>query len=153
MDLGTQFNILNKRVEVLAKNLGRLNHRHLRIDRTVGPNLKRQLIVVGLLANTSFFDVIPNASHRAVNRVDRNDTDLVIATTVLAGRNVAATIFDNHLHHEWDVFGQSRQRVIRVDDVNFTTSLNIVTGDRPSGAFLDRDDFHLIGVILDDQVT
>ena len=75
----------------------------------------------------------------------------MIATTVVSGGNVATPVFDDHFHHERNVFGQRRKRVIRVDDIDFTTGLNIVTGDWASGTLLDRDDLHLIGVIFDDQ--
>ncbi len=72
-----QLGVLHERVEVLAEDLGRLDQRHLRADRAVGPDFQRQLVVVGLLADAGFLDLVADADHRAVDGVDRDDADLL----------------------------------------------------------------------------
>ena len=46
-------------------------------DRPVGLDLHRELVVVRLLTDASFLDLVSHASHRAVDGVDRNDADLL----------------------------------------------------------------------------
>ncbi len=60
-DLRAELAVLHERVEVLAEDLGRLDQCHLRSDRAVGPDLHRQLVVVGLLADAGLLDLVADA--------------------------------------------------------------------------------------------
>ena len=55
-------------------------------DRAVGPDLQRQLVVVGLLTDAGFFDLVADADDRAVDRVDRDDADFLDVRAVLGRR-------------------------------------------------------------------
>ena len=114
-DLRAELGVLHERIEVLAKNLGRFDQRHFRRDRAVGPDLERELVVVRLLADAGFFDAVANADDRAVDGVDRNDADFLDVLAVLARRDVAAAVFDDHFHHERHVVGERGQDVVRVE--------------------------------------
>ena len=57
--------VLDERVEVLAENLGRLDQGHLRADGAVGPDFHHQPVVVRLLADAGFLDVVLHADDRA----------------------------------------------------------------------------------------
>ena len=75
----------------------------------------------------------------------------MIARAVLARRDVAAAIFDDHFHHERDVVGQRRDHMVLVDDIDIGIGLDIGAGDHARRVFLDGDDARRLAMILDDQ--
>ena len=127
---GPELGVLHERVEVLAEDLGRFDQRHLRMDRAVGPDFQRQLVVVRLLADAGFFDLVAHAGDRAIDRVDRNDADLVVARAVLGRGDVAAAVLDDHFHHERHVVGQRGEHVVLVDDLDVGIGLDVGAGDQ-----------------------
>ena len=64
-DLRARLGVLHERVQVLAQDLGRFDQGHLRVDRAVGPDFHDQLVVVGLLTDAGFLDLVLDADHRA----------------------------------------------------------------------------------------
>ena len=106
--------------------------RHLGRDRTVGPDFERQLVVVGLLADAGFFDVVPHAGHGAEHRVDRNDADLLNLLAVLGGRDVAAAVFDDHLDDERHVGRQRGDEQVLVDDLDRLVGFDVAARTSPA---------------------
>ena len=125
MHAGPKLGILHERIEVLAEDLGRFDQGHFGMDRAVGPDLQRELVVVRLLADAGFFDFVADAGDGAINRVDRNDADFVVARAVLGRGNIAAAVFDDHFHHERHVVGQRGDDVVLVDDLDVGIGLDI----------------------------
>ena len=126
MDLGTQFLVLDERVEVLAQNLGGFDERHLGADRTVGPDFNGQLVVVRLLADTRLFDLVADPRDRAVDGIDRNHPNFVVGGAVFGRRYVTTTVFDHHLHEEGDVVREMADDVIFIDDFHIGIGLHVV---------------------------
>lgn len=113
----------------------------------IGPNFQIQFVEVGFLPDAGLLNVISDASDRAVDRINRNDTNFMLNGTVLTGRHIAPTTFQNHFHHKWHVIGQSCQHQIFVDDLDFTASYHICSGDRTCFRFFNGDHFHLINAL------
>jgi hypothetical protein len=53
---------------MLAKNLGGLDERHLRGHGSIGPDLQRQTVIVRLLADTRFLDLVLDTKRQLVQR-------------------------------------------------------------------------------------
>src|SRR4051812_29249041 len=125
---------------MLAQDLGRLDDRHFGCDRTVGPNLEREFVVVSFLADARFFDAIANTDHRAVNGVDWNDADFLDVLAMLRGRDVAAAIFNDHFHDERYVDGKGRQDMARIQHFDRFVGFNIASEYRAGGALFHAQD-------------
>ena len=146
-----QFVVLHERVQVLAEDLGRLDQRHLRRDRAVGPDFDGQLVVVGLLADAGFLDLVANANHRAERGVDRNNADLLRLRRVLRGRHVSAAVLHHHFQQERHVLGQRGDHEILVDDFDLVVGADVGAGDRAFLVLLDPHDAGLLAVVLHHQ--
>src|SRR5215210_9167408 len=68
------------------EDLGRLAQRVLRLDRAVGLDVERELVVVGALADAGLLDRVRDAAHGREDRVDRDDADGLVGGLVLLGR-------------------------------------------------------------------
>jgi hypothetical protein len=148
MDLRAEAGVLHEGREMLPQNLRRFDQRHLRTQRAVRPKLQRELVVVGLLADASFLDVVTHARHRAEHRVDRDDADLLNFLAVLGGRNVPAAILHDHFDDERHVLRQRRDQQVLVDDVHRLVGFDIRRAHFAGGAPLDADDLRRIAVVL-----
>ena len=82
------------------EDLGRLAQRGLRVDRAVGLDVERQLVVVGALADAGLLDGVGDAADRREDRVDRDDADRLVGRLVLLGRAVAAAAADRQVQLE-----------------------------------------------------
>ena len=151
MHHGPQFLVLDERIEVFAENLGRLDQGHFRIDRAVGPNLHRQLVVVGLVSHAGLFDLVADLDHRAEGRVDRDNADFLRLRRVLRGRNIPAAVLDDHLQQERHVVGQRRDHVLLVDHLDLLVRHDVGARHRAAGVLLDPDHSRLLAVVLHHQ--
>ena len=70
---------------------------------------------------------------------------------MLARRDVAASILDDHLQFERHVIGERGQHEVLVDHFNRVVGDDVGTRDRPLGAPLDPNHTRGIAVILDHQ--
>ena len=68
--------------ELADEDLGRLAERVLRIDRAVGRDVERELVVVGALTDAGSLDLVRDAAHRREDRVHRDDADRVLRAAV-----------------------------------------------------------------------
>ena len=138
-------------VRCFRRNLCCFHQSHFRTDRTVGENLDGQLVVVGLLADTSLFHFVSNPSYRAVNGVDRDDADLLDILAMLCGRDIPPAIFHNHFDDELNVFGKGRQYQVLVDDLYRLVAFDVGCRNGPSRILLDAKHLRTFAVVLDDQ--
>src|SRR5262245_36018339 len=136
---------------MLAKDLGRLDERHLRGRGAVSPDLHDQAVVVGPLADAGLLDLVLDADDRRETGVHRNDADLALLAGVLVGGAVAATILDGHLNDERHVVGQRRDYVFRVNDLDVRVVLDIGRFDHALLVTVDADRSRLVRVVFYDQ--
>src|SRR3954454_18609179 len=64
------------------EDLGGLAQRGLRVDRPVGLDVERELVVVGALADARLLDRVRHAAHGREDRVDRDDADRLVGRLV-----------------------------------------------------------------------
>ena len=131
---------------MLAEDLARLDHRHLRRDRPVRPDLQDQPVVVGLLADAGVLGGVADAGDRRVVAVDRDRADLLLLDVldVLRRRDVAAALVDRQRHVEHHVVGQRRDHQVLVDHGDGGVGLDHAGGD---GAGLLRVQPHRLGLV------
>ena len=60
------------------QDLGGLAQRGVRVDRAVGLDVERELVVVGLLTDTGLLDVVGDTTDRREDRVDRDHADRLV---------------------------------------------------------------------------
>ena len=112
-------------VQVVANQLGRERHRVARRHRAVGPDVDRQLVVVGVLADARRLDQVVDLLDRRVDRVDRDPADAEILVEVLVGRDVAAAALDAQLHVQLAVLGDGRDVRVRLEDFDVGVGLDV----------------------------
>ena len=150
-DARAEFRVLNERVEVLAQDLGRFDHRHFRMNRAVGPNLQRQLVVVRFLSDACLVDRVADTNHRAEHGVDRDDADLLHVGAVLGRGYITASVLDHHFNQQRRLFGQIGDDVVLVDDVDVVVGDHIAAGHRSRLALFDAHHLGAVGLVLDNQ--
>ena len=121
------------------------------MNRTVGPDLHDQLVVIGLLPNSGFFNFVANSRHRAENSIDWDNANFVLSGAVLCCWDITATVLDNHFHHERSIIGQRRDHMISVDHFDISIRLDIGTSNRAGFILFHRDDTSRFTVIFHDQ--
>ena len=86
--------LVGEQHEVLDEDGSRLFQRLLRMDGTIGGDVERQFLIVGLLLDTIVGDLVLHVLYRRVDGVDSDDTNGVIAFLVLLGGDIATTFLD-----------------------------------------------------------
>src|SRR5664279_53840 len=74
--------------ELADQDLGSLAERVLRVDRAVGRDVERQLVVVGALTDAGGLDLVGDAAHGREDRIDRDHADGVLRAAVELGGHV-----------------------------------------------------------------
>ena len=123
--------------ELADQDLGRLGERVLRLDRAVGRDVERELVVVGALPDAGGLDRVRDAAHRREDRVDRDDADRVLRPAVQLGRRVAAAAADRQRQLEPAAVGEVRDLELRVEDLELGRRLD-VGGRDDAGALASR---------------
>ena len=131
-------------VQVIAHQLGGQRHGVVRRHRAVGPDIERQLVVVGGLAQTRRLDEVVHLLHRRVHRVNRNPADAEVLVEVLVGRDIAAPALDPQLHVQLAALGDGRNVCIRLEDFDVGVGLDVA---RPHFAGLVDAEVQRLGVV------
>src|SRR6266436_4740758 len=97
----------------------------LRLDRSVCPNLQRQLVIIGILTQASGFDVVVDLLDRRMNRVDRDVPDRQVFVVVPLRGDVTASAFQTHLDNKRSAFRDRRYMDIRIQDLDFGVGLDL----------------------------
>src|SRR3954471_6285978 len=100
------------------EDLGGLAQRGHRLDRAVGLDVERELVVVGALADAGLLDRVRNAAHRREDRVDRDDADRLIRGLVLLSGAVAAATADREVQLELGLLLERGDVRVRVEDLD-----------------------------------
>src|SRR3954452_23678358 len=115
--------------QLLDEDLGRLAQRARRVDRAVGLDLERELVVVGALADARALDRIGDATHGREDRVDRDDADRLVGRLVLLRWAVAAPAPDRHVHLELGLGLQRRDVHVGVEDLHAGRQVDVLGRD------------------------
>ena len=123
--------------ELADQDLRRLAEGVLRVDRAVGRDVERELVVVGALADTGRLDLVGHAANRREDRVDRDDADRVLRPAVELRRDVAASAADRQRHLEPAVAREVGDLELRIEDLELCRRLDV--GRRDGARALLRD--------------
>src|SRR3954451_12286807 len=115
--------------QLLDEDLGRLAQRAGRVDRAVGLDLERELVVVGALPDARALDRVGHTTHGREDRVDRDDADRLVGRLVLLGRPVAAAAPDRHVHLELGLRLERRDVDVRVEDLDARREVDVLGRD------------------------
>ena len=86
--------------EVEDQNLCGLLQGILRVYGTVRCHLNDEIVVVGLLLDTSRLNTVANIADRGVDRIDRKYIDIRAILTVLVSRYITTSLVDSKVNLE-----------------------------------------------------
>ena len=86
--------------KVEDENLGGFLERVLRVNGSIRCYLNDEIIVVGLLLDTSRLNTVTHITDRCVDRIDGKYVDIGAELTVLISGDVATTLVDCEIHLE-----------------------------------------------------
>ena len=125
--------------QLLLEDLGGKGHGVVRLDRTVGPHLEHQTVVVGPLAHAGVGHPVVHLLDGREQAVDRNDADRHPFVLVLVRGLVAASHLDGHLHLEVAALGQGRDVLAGIEDRDAGRGLNVGRGDFAFALLVDDE--------------
>src|SRR4029077_11949811 len=110
-----------------------------RDDRSVGPKLNIEFVVIGDLSQTCGFDGVIALAHRRVDGIDGNKSDAKIFVVILVGGNIATAALQAHLHVELAAFADGRDVNVFVEHLDIRIGFDHAGGDhtRLIGAQVD----------------
>src|SRR6476661_6437563 len=111
------------------EDLGRLAQRGRRVDRPVGLDVERELVVVGALADAGLLDRVGDAPHRREDRVDRDDADRLVGRLVLVRWTVATATADRQVQLKLGLPVERRDVHVRVEDLDACGQVDVLRGD------------------------
>ena len=114
---------------VVLEQLGRETERIGRKNRAVGPDLQRELLVVGNLAETRRFDKVVDLADGRVDRVHRDEADAEVPVKVLVGGDVATAALEAHLHVNASSLGDGADVDVGIEDLDVGVGLDLAGGD------------------------
>src|SRR5206468_7034860 len=99
------------------------------IDRAVGLDRQRELVVVELLAHAGVLDLVGDLPHRRIERVDRDEADGRVGGAVGHGRDVAFANVGGQLHVERRAFVEVAYEKVGVGDLDVASGGDQSRGD------------------------
>src|SRR6202035_2706337 len=85
-------------IHVVLQQLRRKPDRVGRSNGAVGPNFKRELVVIRDLPKTGGFNGVVALADWRVDGIDWNESNAEILVEILVGRNVTAATLEAHFH-------------------------------------------------------
>src|SRR4051794_23881112 len=127
------------------EDLRRLAQRGDGLDRAVGLDVERELVVIGALPDAGLLDRVGDAAHRREDRVDRDDSDRLVRGLVLLGRAIAAAAADRQVELELGLLLERRDVRIGVEHLDTGRQVDVLGRDL-TGAGDDERGLDLGGV-------
>ncbi len=93
-------------------------------DRTVCPDLHRQLVVIGDLPQTRWFDGVVALAHRRVHGIDGNESDTQIVFEIPVRGNVTASALQAHFHFELAALAYCRNVDVLIEHFHIAVGLD-----------------------------
>ena len=147
--MGTDFlREVDKQRQVVSQYLCAERYCILCGDRAVGPDLQRQLVVIGHVADTSIFNCVVYLIDRRIDRVYRDHADSGLILLVALCGDIAAAIGQSDLHGQARVAHERRNVQVRVEDLDLTIGMDVASGDSAFPACLNIDGLRAVTVEL-----
>src|SRR3954447_2178608 len=127
------------------EDLSGLAQRRRRVDRPVGLDVERELVVVRALPDARALDRVRHTAHRREDRVDRDDADRLVGRLVVLRRAVAAAAADRHVNLELGLLLERRDVHVGVEDLDAGGQVDVLRGDVTRSGHHQRS-FDLRGV-------
>ena len=115
--------------ELGDEDLRRLAQRGLRVDRPVGLDVERELVVVRALTDARGLDAVGDAPHGREDRVDRDDADRLVGGLVVLRRPVAAAAADREVQLELRLLLERRDVHVGVEHLDAGRQVDVLRGD------------------------
>ena len=124
---------------MIAQDLGCHADCHIRSERSVGPHVKRKLVVVGILTDTGILNGHVDTLDRRVDRIYRDHSDRHIVFLSLIRAHIASAVCDGQFHAELAVRSaiQSSNDLVRVYDLDILIYIDISSGHCAFAAHFD----------------
>ncbi len=133
---------------MIGEDLGAQRHGVTGTDGVVGPDLKRQLVIVGHIANAGVFHGEVDLVYRRVDGVDGNHTDHGLCSLVLVSRNIAAAMAQRNLHVKRSIGAQGADVKLGIQNLNFAVCLDVTGAYLPLAHGLNIDGLGTLAVQL-----
>ena len=138
---------------MLCKNLSCKAKCFLRSNRTVGPDVKSELIEVSLLTNTGILNLDVNTLDRSVDGINCDHTDRSLIILVLISADISTTIGNGEVHVKFAVGSaiEMSDDKIRIDDLKvIRLELNIGC---TNNAFTLEVNVCLLGFVITAEIS
>src|SRR5581483_3663002 len=119
--LGNRFRLLfevEEHGELVLHDLRAERNGVFRVNGTVGPHFKRQLVEVGTLTDARLRDRVIHAADRREEAVDLDPADRKVFSLVELGRTIAAAAGNRDLSADLTALADGRDVLIRVENLN-----------------------------------
>lgn len=136
-------------IEVLGENLGSETDCFVCGERTVCDDFDDKLLEVGALTDAARFNFKANALDWAEDRIDVNETWLVVLLVPLGSRLVTNSFLDRKIHLDGRTLLKLEKRKIRVEDLNVRACLDITSSEDFWTLALKRSDFRIFVVLAE----
>jgi hypothetical protein len=135
---------IDEDVQVIANQLRSQRHGIARRDRAVRPDIDRQLVVVGGLAEARGLHQVVHLLHGRVHRVHRDPADAQVLVEVLVRRDVSPPALQAQLHVELAAVRHRRDVRLGLEDLDVCVALDVLG---PHDARLVHAQIQRLGVV------
>ena len=133
---------------MIAQDLRAQRHGVLGSDGGIRPDLKGQLVEIGLVADSSRLHRVIHLGNRRIDGVNGNHADDGLGRLVPVRGNIAATLCQSDLHIKRGVLAQSADVQLRVQNLNLGIGLDIAGSDLTGANCVDMHGFDACAVQL-----
>ena len=110
---------------MVAQNTGSQRDRVPGVDGPVGPDLQRQLVIVGGVTHTGVLHRVVDLAHRRIDGVHRNHPNDRLGRLVLFRGHIAPAVGERQFHRQGGVGAQSGNIQIWVQNLHVSIRLNV----------------------------
>ena len=120
---------VDERLKLVLQDACGIGHGIFRRDRAIGLDLHGQLVVIEDLAFARILDLVGDAAHRAVETVDRNETDRRVFGTVAIRRDITLAKRNGEFHADVGTLVERAKHQIRIKHLDVGADRNVAGGD------------------------
>ena len=136
---------------MLRQDLGGDGHGVLSRRGGIRPDLQRQLVEIGHVADTRILDRIIDLIHRGIQRVDRDHTNGRLRRLVPISRNIAAAAAHGDLHVQHGIGSERADVQILIQDLHIVVGLDVAGRDFTLAGGININRLHAVTIHLKDD--